>query len=82
MENENLKEKIIIKSEKIQELLDCINEIKKRNTGSPLDILKTMEMKCYDIMSKKCIVRWLKRLRQNKINNLKIKKKGIIFQIK
>ena len=46
MESENFKERIITKSEKIQELLDCIAEIKKNNLF--LDKLKILESKCYD----------------------------------
>ena len=43
MESENFKERIITKSEKIQELLDCIAEIKKNNLF--LDKLKILESK-------------------------------------
>ena len=80
MESENLKERIITKSEKIQELLDCIAEIKKNNLF--LDKLKILESKCYDIISNKCFIKWHRRLRQKKINDKKIRKKGLIFKIK
>ena len=76
-----LKEKILIDSEKIQELLDCINSI-KNNKESKMDIIKNLEKKCYDIIAKKCIVRWCQRLRIKTLNNIKIKKKGTIFKIK
>ena len=76
-----LKEKIVIDAEKIQELLDCINTIKNKNE-TKLDIIKSLEKKCYDIMAKKCLIRWCQRLRIKKINNTKTKKKGIIFKIK
>ena len=56
MESENFKERIITKSEKIQELLDCIAEIKKNNLF--LDKLKILESKCYDIISNKCFIKW------------------------
>ena len=69
-----LKEKILIDSEKIQELLDCINSI-KNNKETKMDIIKNLEKKCYDIMAKKCIVRWCQRLRIKALNNIKIKKK-------
>ena len=69
-----LKEKILIDSEKIQELLDCINSI-KNNKETKMDIIKNLEKKCYDIIAKKCIVRWCQRLRLKKINNIIIKKK-------
>jgi hypothetical protein len=38
-----------------------------------------LEKKCYDIIAKKWLIRWCQRLRIKKINNKKIKKKGIIF---
>jgi hypothetical protein len=47
-----LKEKILIDSEKIQELLDCINTIKNKNE-TKFDIIKSLEKKCYDIIAKK-----------------------------
>ena len=46
-----LKEKILIDSEKIQELLDCINSI-KNNKETKMDIIKNLEKKCYDIIVK------------------------------
>ena len=76
-----LKEKILIDSEKIQELLDCINTIKNKNE-TKFDIIKSLKKKCYDIIAKKCLVRWCQRLRIKKISNMKIKKKGIIFKLK
>ena len=77
MESENFKERIITKSEKIQELLDCIAEIKKNNIF--LDKLKILESKCYGIISNKCFIKWHRRLRQKKINDKIIKKKRIDF---
>ena len=68
------KKKILIDSEKIQELLDCINSI-KNNKETKMDIIKNLEKKCYDIIAKKCIVRWCQRLRIKTLNNIKIKKK-------
>ena len=56
-----LKEKILIDSEKIQELLDCINTIKNKNEAK-FDIIKSLEKKYYDIIAKKCLVRWCQRL--------------------
>ena len=47
-----------------------------------MDIIKNLEKKCYDIIAKKCIVRWCQRLRIKTLNNKKIKKKGTIFKIK
>ena len=70
-----LKEKILIDSEKIQELLDCINSI-KNNKETKMDIIKNLEKKCYDIMAKKFIVRWCQRLRQKILNSKKIKKRN------
>ena len=69
-----LKEKILIDSEKIQELLDCINSI-KNNKETKMDIIKNLEKKCYDINTKTCFILWCQRLRQKQINNRKIKKK-------
>ena len=69
-----LKEKILTDSEKIQELLDCIKSIKNRSE-TKLDIIKSLEKKCYDIMAKKCLVRWCQRLRVKKIRE-KLKKRN------
>ena len=76
-----LKEKIIVKSEKIQEILNYINEIKKTDNVD-LKLIRIIEKKCYDIITKTCFIRWCQRLRQKKINNKKIIKKGVIFRIK
>ena len=76
-----LKEKIIVKSEKIQEILDYLNEIKKTDNNN-LKLIRIIEKKCYHIITKTCFVGWCQRLRQKKINNRKIIKKGIIFRIK
>ena len=83
MENENIKEKIITSIEKIQELLDEISEIKKTNNDkNMLNRIKIIEKKCYAIISKKCFLKWYKRLRQKNIKSYKILKKGIIFKVK
>ena len=76
-----LKEKLIVKSDKIQEILDCISEIKKTD-NSNLKLIRNIEKKCYDIITKTCFIRWCQRLRQKQINNRKIIKKGLIFRIK
>ena len=70
-----LKEKILIDSEKIQDLLDCINSI-KNNKETKMDIIKNLEKKCYEKKKKKCIVRWCQRLRIKTLNNIKIKKRN------
>ena len=80
--NENLKEKILIKQEVLQELLDCINELEKNIHNTQINYIKILKKKCYDIIGKKCLVKWNQRLRLKSINNQKIKKKGIIFKIK
>ena len=80
MEEKNLKKRIIIKYEKIQELLDCIGEIKRKNDVQ--EKIKILESICYDIISKKCLIKWNRRQRQQKIYDKKIIKKGIVFKIK
>ena len=82
MEKENYKEKILIKPEKIQELLDYIAEIKLNHEKNIFNAIKIIEKKCYEIITKKCIIRWNQRLRQKNLKNHKILKKGIIFKIK
>ncbi len=79
---ENLKEKILINTDAIQELLDNIQEIEKNNYNTQLNTIKIIKKKCYHILGRKYLVRWYQRLRQKNINNQKIRKKGIIFKIK
>ena len=82
MKNENFKEKILIKTEKIQELLDYVAEIKLNHKKNIFDAIKIIEKKCYEIITKKCIIRWNQRKKKKKVKNHKILKKGIIFKIK
>lgn len=78
----NYKEKILLNPQKIYEILDGINKVKKSLNCAQVEEIKSIEKKIYAILSKKSMVKWNQRLRQKKINEYKVKKKGIILKIK